>query len=289
MDAPDLYDQAFVLFALASCFVSLGRPTEVLEEAHLLLDRLTALLGHPERGFEEARPRTLPLRSNPHMHLLEALLAWCELGVGEPFVTHAKALIDLAIERLIDPATGAVGEYYDGEWRFHSVNGRLREPGHQFEWAYLLFQAGKILGEEYPEVVHRLHSFGNKYGIRESRVIFSVSSEGQLVDGSARLWAQTERLRTMLLLAPDMTPTQRMSADVAANDAVVVLRRMLQTPIAGLWYDRMDDNGRVLDEAAPASSLYHIVTGISPLIASDGPFGFVKVRSSTQNPVGSAS
>ena len=289
VETPDLYDQAFVLFALASCFESLGRPTAVLEEAYQLLDRLATLLGHPERGFEEARPRTLPLRSNPHMHLLEALLAWCELGVGEPFVTHANVLVDLAIDRLIDPVTGAVGEYYDGDWRFHPVNGHLREPGHQFEWAFLMFQAGKILNTRSHEVVHRLHSFGSKYGIREKRVIFSVSSDGQLIDGSSRLWAQTERLRAMLLLAPNMAPADRVAANAATKDAIAVLQEMLQTPIAGLWYDRMSDDGSVLDEASPASSLYHIVTGISPLISSNEDSGTDRMRSSSEIFVGSAS
>lgn len=271
VETPDLYDQAFALFALAAGYVALGRPVALRNEALALLGRLEALRGHPERGFEEARPRTLPLRSNPHMHLLEALLAWVQAGGGDPFEAHAHAIVDLARARLIDPTTGAVGEHYDGDWSFHPRYGHVREPGHQFEWAYLLDLASRVLGGDHRAACTGLHRFGTTHGVRDGRAIFSVGHDGTLIDGSSRLWAQTERLRTMLVLAPAMPSADRVAALGAAAESVATLRRFLDTPVAGLWRDRCDRDGALLDEPAPASSLYHIVTGTVPLIELPGP------------------
>ena len=36
--------------------------------------------------------------------------------------------------------------------------------------------------------------------------------------------------------------------------AATSLKRYLATPIPGLWYDRIDVNGEVVDEPAPAST-----------------------------------
>jgi len=269
VDAPDLYDQAFVLFALASAYTALGKPEALRAEAHHLLLRLEALQGHPELGFEEADPRVLPLRSNPHMHLLEALLAWIEADERHDFERHARRIVTLACEKLIDSQTGAIGEYYDGDWSSHPVDRQVCEPGHQFEWSYLLHVAGPPLGIDCGLISRRLHAFGTRYGIRDDRTVFSVTADGTLLDGSARLWAQTERLRTMLVLAPALAPAERAAALTGAGDALRTLRRMLATPVPGLWFDRMDAAGTVMDEPAPASSLYHIITGLVPLLAFD--------------------
>lgn len=263
-DKPDLYDQAFALFALASGYVALGRAPALLAEADALLDALENLLTHPERGFDEARPRRLPLRSNPHMHLLEALLAWVEAGGGPRFRRHAEAIVTLAVERLIDPRTGAIGEYYDGDWCLENgAQGAVREPGHQYEWAYLLHEADRILGGDRRAQSRGLIRFAACHGICDGRAVFAVDESGRVLDASSRLWAQTERLRTMLML-PDTLPSGQ--AEVAALESIAMLQHHLDVPVAGLWRDRIDAAGVRLDEPAPASSFYHIMTGLVPLL-----------------------
>jgi len=266
VEQPDLYDQAFALFAMAAGFVALGCPPTLKAEAEALLDRLETLLAHPAGGFDEARPRMLPLRSNPHMHLLEALLAWVEAGGGALFERHAHAVVDLACRQLIDPVTGAIGEFYDGDWGFHPSQGDVREPGHQYEWAYLLDRAGSVLGYDHASRCDRLHRFATQHGVVDGRVVFSLSADGSVLDPSSRLWAQTERLRTLLALAPRLTPDERPAALTGAAEAVGTLKCFLDVPLRGSWVDRVDQDGRWIDEPAPASSFYHIVTGLVPLI-----------------------
>lgn len=76
----DFYDHAFALLAYASAYRV--RPNDKsLEAAGVAIrDHLLKHYKHPVRGFEEANPRTLPLKTNPHMHMFEACLAWIEAG-----------------------------------------------------------------------------------------------------------------------------------------------------------------------------------------------------------------
>ncbi|SFR82993.1 AGE family epimerase/isomerase [Sphingomonas jatrophae] len=258
-DGYDLYDQAFALLALNAAYRALGQPAEIRAEADALLGRLDTLLAHPFAGFEEARPRALPLRSNPHMHMLEALLAWTERGVGGAYEARARQIAELARTRFIDPATGAIGEYFDGDWHFMPGDkGGVREPGHQFEWAYLLGEADRLLGTSSSTHIQRLYAFGAQHGVDPARgvAVFEMDAEGRIIDPDARLWSQTERLRTALTLGHDKD----------ADEALAAIRRFLDVPVRGLWLDRMKPDGHIVDEPAPGSSFYHIVSALLPLI-----------------------
>ena len=96
----------------------------------------------PGRGSSSGVPAALPLQSNPHMHLFEAALAGCQVC---PESSQWKSLVDeiaeLALGKFIDPATGALREFFDAEWNpAPGLEGRIVEPGHQFEWAWLLLR-----------------------------------------------------------------------------------------------------------------------------------------------------
>ena len=58
----------------------------------------------------------LPRRQNPHMHLLEALLA-LHVATGEKnWLRRAGALVDLFKRRFVDPQTGALIEFFGEDW-----------------------------------------------------------------------------------------------------------------------------------------------------------------------------
>ena len=258
-DGFDLYDQAFALLAFASGYETLGRPDELKREAVALVETLDARLAHPAFGYQEAFTPRPPLRSNPHMHLLEALLAWVALDGGDLFAERAAGIVRLAEAHLIDPATGAVGEYYELDWSFQQgVAGGVREQGHQFEWSFLLGHADALLGGDHAAMSAALYRFGATHGVDAERrvAIFSTDAKGRPLDVEARLWAQTERLRAAAV-----------QGDAAAVDeSLATLSRFCDVPVRGLWLDRMRADGSLVEEAAPASSFYHIVTGLLPVI-----------------------
>ena len=52
-----------------------------------------------------------------------------------------------------------------------------------------------------------------------------------------------------------------------AADAADGVMRYLDCPLPGLWYDKIDAQGKRIDEPAPASSFYHLVAAIAELSA----------------------
>jgi mannose-6-phosphate isomerase len=252
----DLYDHAFVLLALSSATAVVG--TDVLRpKALALVDWLERDFVHPLGGYVESLPPALPRRQNPHMHLLEALLAAYEAFGDVLFLDRAAALVSLFAERLFDEASGALPEFFDEALApARNAGVFLVEPGHHCEWVWLLHQA-RSLGVAHPqldELMARLMVFVDRFAIDpvHGGVVDELSSDGALRSGGARLWPQTERLRAEFLRA-DGTVARRLAA---VRGLAAYLRA------DGLWHERRLADGALSDEAAPASSLYHLTGAI---------------------------
>jgi mannose/cellobiose epimerase-like protein (N-acyl-D-glucosamine 2-epimerase family) len=84
--------------------------------------------------------------------------------------------------------------------------------------------------------------------------------------GSARLWPQGEWLKAALLLAETAEGEDRAAYVRDAGDALRALQSYLLPN--GLWWDRLAGDRRFVEEAAPASSLYHIMSAYDQLAAS---------------------
>ncbi len=162
----DLYDQAFVLFALGTAGGALGRG-EWFDEAEALLDRIEAGWGHPLGGFREGEIADNHIRrQNPHMHLFEAFLALREASGRQRFHDAAHEIATLARDKFIDPSTGALLEYFTDELNpAVGVEGRIVEPGHCFEWAWLFERLAATGWQEGTRVSDRLTEFARSAGI----------------------------------------------------------------------------------------------------------------------------
>ncbi|MDO9402706.1 MAG: AGE family epimerase/isomerase [Polaromonas sp.] len=280
----DLYDQAFVLFALAHAFRAGERPDELLAIARKLMAQLDTHLGLEDGGYRPGlsadRPATAAsaasLQANPLMHLLEAQLAWVSAGVSQPFAAQAETLCRLALDQLIDPDTGAIGETFSAGWAPRGpLYTRVYEPGHQFEWAWLLIEAQNLLGRDVidaEQAALRLDNFGRTHGIDPVRgvAVFAVDGTGKTLDARARIWAQTEWLRTSLLCTGTRGNDSSACAAGAAR-SFDTLQRFLQVPRAGLWHEWMLEDGQFEAAPSPASSLYHLMTGLEGLLTAAQP------------------
>lgn len=261
-----LYDQAFALLAFACAYDTFSRE-EDRQMARELHDLLRAQLGHHIAGFEESQPRILPLISNSHMHLLEASLEWMELDHEPLWADLAEEIVELALTCFIDPTTGFVLEFFDREWRpAQGLEGRIVEPGHQYEWAWLLLRwaarrkearsAGRAI-----EAARKLVQLAEEYGVDRARgvAVNTMLTDKVVRDPQARLWPQTERIKAACTMA-ELTRDPLYWA--AADEAARALLKYLSTPVPGLWYDKMTVEGTLIEEPAPASSFYHIVCAI---------------------------
>ena len=268
----DLYDHAFVLFALAAAHGTGAPPADLTGQAQAVRRRMAAGWKHPVAGFEEAAPRTLPLKANPHMHLLEASLAWEEVAPDAQWRAMADEIAELCLRCFIDPATGAVREYYDGDWQaLTDPAGAVVEPGHQFEWAWLLIRWGQLRGR--PDAItaaRRLIALAEAHGVDPVRglAVNELNADLSLRDARARLWPQTERIKAHLALADlSETPVARATARRHAAQAVNGLMRFFDHPLPGAWWEHLDTAGTPIREPARASSLYHITCAMDVLAA----------------------
>jgi mannose-6-phosphate isomerase len=261
-----LYDQSFVLLGFASAAAALDARAEFERRALDLRDQIERQWRGATGGFRSGEIETDRRESNPHMHLLEACLAWAELGNDPGWAAWAEEIADLAIERFINPASGALGEAFTASWdAAPGVAGRLVEPGHQFEWAWLLLQCQRRNWPARRDHALRLIAVGEDTGVRGGVAINALLDDFSVHDPNARLWPQTERLKSALLAA-SVTGDSRYST--IAAEAAASLFLYLETAITGLWLDLRLPNGALIDSPAPASSFYHLVGGIAALAAS---------------------
>jgi mannose/cellobiose epimerase-like protein (N-acyl-D-glucosamine 2-epimerase family)/glycosyltransferase involved in cell wall biosynthesis len=256
----DLYDQAFALLAFASGHRAFGEATAWRRHAVALRTALQRDVAHAG-GFREDRAGSLPQRANPNMHLFEAALAWMELDDDPAWRQMADGIARLCLDKFIDPGNSALRENFAADWSPASgIAGRLCEPGHHYEWAFLLDRWAELTGRVRPSAVARLIAFADTHGVDAQRgvAIGGVLSDGTLHDPVARLWAQTERIRAYAI---DRRPNDE--ARLAA--AIRGLRRFLATPTPGTWYDQLGGDDRFVSEPARATSLYHIIGAVTEL------------------------
>ena len=254
-----LYDQAFVLLALAETQRAVGRQAWLREEAHALMAAMNRLLRRRGGGFDSGDPERSPLLSNPHMHLLEAALAWRTMSGDSLWGDLADEIVALALDRFIDSQNGVLRESFGEDWSpLGGLAGRLVEPGHLYEWAWLLLR----WGHERDSVIaaRRLVAIADRYGVRDGVVINSLLDDLTPYDAHARLWPQTERLKVSARLA-----VADASYWAAAAEAAQTLIRYLDAAGNGLWRDCMTPQKRFIEEPAPASNFYHIVCCIDEL------------------------
>ncbi|MHA1564426.1 MAG: AGE family epimerase/isomerase [Alphaproteobacteria bacterium] len=253
----EAYEQAFCLMALAWYYRASG-DNSALEWIDRTLAFLDNSLGDPVHGgYREAVPDALPRRQNPHMHLLEALLALHE-ATGQPdALTRAGHLIALFRRHFLDAETDTLGEFYTSDWQpAAGVAGQLVEPGHHFEWVWLLHQYGRLSGDDYSAEAARLYRFAEAHGVDQDGLSYdAVRRDGAIHDDNKRLWVQTEAIKAQVA-------RHEFAQDEGAQARLAVLldglfAHYLDTGL-GCWQDHLARNRRGFAETAPASSFYHV-------------------------------
>jgi N-acylglucosamine 2-epimerase/mannose-6-phosphate isomerase len=263
---PDLYDYAFALFALAWRYKITKDPAS-LSLAHQTLDFVEQRFRHPGgEGFHAALPGALPREQNPHMHLIEALLALTAASGEARFLEAANSVHALFHRRLCRLPEGVMPEFFDDEWRpMAGDKGRWIEPGHLFEWAWILGEHQKLSGHDNAATITALVTWGERHGVDPAtHITFNgVRDDGEALDRGSRSWPNTERIKGWLALyeATGADPT----AAVCGSAGVLLDRYLGQAP-RGCWIDQFDADGVAKSESIPTSTLYHVFLAFAELL-----------------------
>jgi mannose/cellobiose epimerase-like protein (N-acyl-D-glucosamine 2-epimerase family) len=262
-----LYDQAFVLLGYAAAAVECGASSpwesRALELRNLIDRHLSA-----GDGAYWSQVGADSYESNPHMHLLEAYVAWAEIGKDTGWIEGVRSLVELAVNRFISKDSGALSEFYlTTMLPTPGISGISIEPGHQFEWAWLLFRCEPLLGRPLRENALRLIAVGEQYGVYDGFVVNALRDDFTVQDAGARLWPQCERLKAALLAAALTGEQQHWTAARTAANSLCIY---LQTHVPGLWFDLRSSSGELSGDVVPASTFYHLVSAIVALHRAAG-------------------
>ncbi|HAY07925.1 MAG TPA: N-acylglucosamine 2-epimerase [Hyphomonas sp.] len=260
----DLYDTAFVLFALAEAARGpVGRDACLPMAASILaaLDRLAKDAAHG--GYAETLPPPGQRLQNPHMHLLEACLSLAKADPQADHLVRAADIITLFHTRFTAGEGGLLGEKFMPDWSAPSgAAAEIVEPGHQFEWVWLLHTHARAAGLPAPDAMARLYSFGIATLDEAGRACQEVTRAGAPHDASRRTWPQTEALKAHLAMY-EQRGEERYAA--AACRSFDVLMDEFLTEDGG-WIDHFAADGSVLAKDMPASTGYHVVLAFAELI-----------------------
>lgn len=259
-DGADLYDQAFVLFALSHAYDVL-KDGATADAARQLFQSIETHMKRPdsEGGYFEELGAGPIRQQNHHMHLFEAFLAAFD-HLGDPACLEAARGIDAFVTRaLIDPGNGAMHELAEpgtGRWpdddRF--------EAGHQFEWVWLLGEARR-LGITDPHIdASKLLAAGRNLTNLDGRAVLSHALAGDVRQPVFRSWVQTEALKAYL-------SAHENGDSEAAAEAVRCVDLLFEDHLLanGGWIDQLNTDLTPKSDTMPASTGYHVVLAFEEL------------------------
>ncbi len=287
-DRVESYDQAFGLLSLAWAFRATGDESLRANALEALggLEASARARGLNFEGYPEWRPAAtieaaggspatapadlhVPRRQNPHMHLLEAFLAWQAVDRSGPWLEKAGAMVDLARRRFIQ-ADGSLCEFFDDSLAPAAGEaGRRREPGHHFEWVWLLRKWHEASGDARAvDDAGRLYRFACTSGRDTDGLAFdAVGPKGNIVEDSKLLWPQTEMLKAH---AAWFEWTGSEESRVAARRAMDLIRDNYLLPGGAIWHNQLARNLSPLSLPTPSRVLYHLFLA---LVESERVFG----------------
>jgi mannose-6-phosphate isomerase len=265
-----LYDQAFALLGYAAAATALDARPEYEQRALELRHAVEMRMYAGDGAYYSDEERSGHREANPHMHLLEAYLAWAEIGQDAGWVAGVKAMVELALSHFVSRDSGAIVESYlaigqslASRQPAPGIAGRTIEPGHQFEWGWLLLRSRHwCASPSLHDAALQLIRIGEHFGVHNGIVVNALYNDFTVKDARARFWPQSERLKAALLAG---ALTGEPSYESMAEAALLSFFPYLNTAVAGLWLDVQLPNGELPESPAPASTFYHLVGAASAL------------------------
>jgi mannose/cellobiose epimerase-like protein (N-acyl-D-glucosamine 2-epimerase family) len=264
----DLYGHAFVLFALAhyhACFgdpaaLELARETDDMLRRHLVLPQ-GWLAASAEADWRQ--PETA-LAQNPHMHLFEAYLALGDVDRDPRWRQGTDEMVALFTARLFDAGPGVLGEFYDQRGVPHPETGGIVEPGHHFEWSWLLQIDAEQRSARPNPAAERLFDWAIRFGVDAERggIYDRLDRSGGVLLDTKRIWPLCEGIKAY-------AARWRCSGAPAMRDGMVRWLDFLAAHYLrpdGKWLESLDrDLGPALTDM-PGTTPYHLLMTIAEIL-----------------------
>lgn len=269
----DLYALAFVIFSFSHYYRATGddRAKDLADRALGFIDsafRMPGLPGLAEAVGGDGRPLPKLRRQNPHMHLLEACLFAHEVWGGKNYKKMADELVALFNDHFYDDQHNLVREFFNDDLSVHGIEGHRIEPGHAFEWIWLLKKHQAIHGDNrHDAVTLALLETANAHGWDETYggIYDTLRPDGTIVADTKRIWPFCEALKANVLMleaGPD-----RQSLKDRTRDMVNVFKDKFMQE-RGFWTEWLTRDLTPVTDYMPATTPYHVYFGIMETAAA---------------------
>jgi mannose-6-phosphate isomerase len=258
----DLYGHAFVLLGLA-WYYRLTRDAQILAVIDTTIGFLDESLASDRGGYRDAEPAVDTIRrQNPHMHLLEAYLALHDATERDEDRDRALQMFRLFETRFFQPTTETLCEYLTDDLAPQPGKmGDIVEPGHHYEWVWLLRQLQRLTGQSVDAYAAALYRHADTHGWDdEGLIVDELGSAGNVITASRRIWPLTEAAKANIAEGERASGT---FDETAAHCFTSLAARFLQRPVEAGWMDRITASGEAMAAFMPASTLYHVFCAIT--------------------------
>lgn len=265
-----LYAHAFVPLA---CWAQLrvNDDDEAARTAQRTLEYLDEHLRAPSGGFytavtEDHQVLEHSLQQNPHMHLFESCMFMADVTKEMIFIKMAQELSSLFLDRFLDQSARTLVEHFDASWSPDAKLGHVREPGHHFEWCWLVHRWLDVAerlkvptrAEELSKAAADLLSWAIDQGTDPERggIFDEVGPQGTALKETKRIWPVCEALKALAFRAPGSANTRRLE-DQAQKLGDLLFDHYLTGP--GTWNEVLARDLTPATNYLPSTTLYHIV------------------------------
>lgn len=260
--ARDTYGHAFALLGLAWYYrwTNDMQALKIVNETLMFMDEALVC---DRGGYLDAIPLPDAIRrQNPHMHLFESFIALYQATSDGKYLARCAELFDLFSAHFFQSKQGSLCEYLsEGLNPLPDVRGRVTEPGHQYEWVWLLRAFQRASGRDVGAYCTALYDHADRYGWdAEGFVVDEVDASGAVLKTSRRSWPHTEALKANIVEGE----IGRDGCDERAAACITQLMNVfVGRPVPGGWIDHVDSVGRPIVTMIPASTLYHLFMAVA--------------------------
>ncbi len=265
----DLYALSFLIFACSHYYRATKdeRAGAVAIEVLRLIDTKFRFEEFP--GFAEAldvrsRPLVKVRRQNPHMHLLEACLFAHETWGSPAYADMADEMVALFYSHFYNPERRTLVEFFSYNLYPHIEQGNRLEPGHYFEWVWLLKKHAAMSGEEnrHDGVAMELLDWANTHGWDKTHggIYDTLAPDGSVLADTKRIWPFCEALKANALML-EVAPDRQAIKDRVADMVAVFKDKYMQE--RGFWTEWLNRDLSPAADYMPGTTPYHVYFGIT--------------------------
>lgn len=266
----DLYGHAFVIFALSHYDRMAGSASARAMASQTLsfIDQHFRKAGM--KGFVEALDDTLrpvpdkPRRHESHMHLLEACLFAAQTWDDPAFMRVADEIVDLFARGFYDSEHQRLSEYFTDDLTPLAQNGNIIcEPGHYYEWIWLLKKHAARRGDAkmYDPLCLQLLDWANRHGWDDVHggIYDELDPAGAVIADTKRIWPFTEALKANVLMLDSVDDKIDLKENIARMVAVFNEQYMDER---GFWTEWLTRDLQPATDTMPGTTPYHVYFGI---------------------------